>query len=94
MPSTCQEITHTDFQRLRSMAGVKLTDSDCRVALRETKGNYFDAYRWLLENHVIDRINNDLNQRVAAVMKEVCRELGDGHPFTKYVQEMSDKNVL
>jgi translation elongation factor EF-Ts len=75
MTTTCQEISDNDIQQLRSMVGVKLTDSDCRVALRETDGNYNEAYHWLLENRVIDKIKIDMARRVAGVMVELSREL-------------------
>jgi translation elongation factor EF-Ts len=40
---------------LRRKAGVPLTNSDCRVALRETKGSLESAFQWLLENKIIAR---------------------------------------
>jgi translation elongation factor EF-Ts len=51
------------LDELRRKAGVPLTNSDCRVALREAKGSLESAFQWLLENKIIERAAQDQKPR-------------------------------
>jgi|GEM_PF-5695660 len=60
MISAIKEIPEHTITALRQRAaGVPLTNSDCRVALRETACNVEGAFRWLLENKIIERLKRE-----------------------------------
>lgn len=57
MVSIIKEIPDHAIVALRQRAAeVRLTNSDCRVALREAQCNVEGAFKWLLENKIIERL--------------------------------------
>lgn len=77
MNNTHQEICESDVLALRIVARVELTDSDCRVALREANGDFYKAYHWLIDNRVIDRIKIDMARRAFGDLQQQCGKIVD-----------------
>jgi hypothetical protein len=58
--SIVKEIPEYTVIALRKRAvGVCLTNSDCRVALREAKCDVDGAFKWLLDNKIIERLKRE-----------------------------------
>ena len=64
MMVSCREVHDYEVGALRTRIGKWLTNSDCRVALREANGNFDHAIEWLLRHKILERAQSEVPHRL------------------------------
>ena len=64
MMASCREVHDYEVGALRTRIGKWLTNSDCRVALREADGDLDHAVEWLLHCRILERARYEVGRRL------------------------------
>ena len=62
---------------LRKRIGEWLTNSDCRVALRESNGDPDRAIEWIMNNGILYRIRDEIGTRAKKPKRDPVKSLLD-----------------